>query len=375
MGRTAVHRSLQGALSAAIREGGSDAPARMAARLLSVLVPAVRADGGALVLMDPQTRLFSTGAVDRLPVECCHPFFATELTDAPRTFRRLAGSASLVSRMSASEDPEEELRTSVLGPFGYCDELRAVCRDSGVVWGGVSLWRGASAGSFGRREENLLEAAAPVVGVALRDAVLRSLVDPASRPGPSAQGVLVVEDGRMAEASPGARGLLREIDDPTIVDYRPLDHLLAVAQQQPRFSIVMGSYDGRWVTAHGQPLSPRRTAVLLTAATPAELFGSLVAGARLSTREVEVTRLLCRGLTDIEIARQLGISSHTAHDHVRAVRRKFGVRNRAEVAARIFADHYLNRFLETANVVHADPSDTAPDSPVNEAPALGLVIK
>ncbi len=91
---------------------------------------------------------------------------------------------------------------------------------------------------------------------------------------------------------------------------------------------------------------------MLAASTPAELFGSLVAGVGLSAREVEVTRLLCQGLTDTEIARELGISAHTAHDHVRAVRRKLGVRNRGEVAARIFADHYLDRFLETADVAH-----------------------
>lgn len=37
---------------------------------------------------------------------------------------------------------------------------------------------------------------------------------------------------------------------------------------------------------------------------------------------------------------------------VRAVRSKLGVRSRAEVAARVFADRYLDSFLASARVVH-----------------------
>jgi DNA-binding NarL/FixJ family response regulator len=108
-------------------------------------------------------------------------------------------------------------------------------------------------------------------------------------------------------------------------------------------------------TVTGLPTAPatsRARLVLPTPPGPADLLGALVAGAGLTPREVEVTRLLCRGLTDAEIARELTVSAHTAHDHVRAVRTKLGVRNRAEVASRVFADHYFERFLATASVVH-----------------------
>lgn len=342
----------QAAVAAAARDGCADTPAQLAARLLAVVVRAVDADGGALVLMDPHTRLFSTGAVDRLPAACCHPFFASEFDEAAtRSFRRLASEDAPASALSAYGDPHDSFGPAVLHPFGYADELRAVCRDAGVAWAGVSLWRSATAPAFSRAHERLLDAVAPPMGAAVRDAVLRSVV--ATQASPAVGGVLIVEGRSVVEASPGARSLLREIDEPATVDYRPLDHLLAMAQRERRFSLVVGASDGRWITAHGSALNERRTAVVLTAPSPAELFGALVAGSGLTPREVEVTLLLCRGLTDAEIGRALAISAHTAHDHVRAVRRKLGVRSRSEVASVIFADRYLDRFLSTASVAHA----------------------
>lgn len=55
---------------------------------------------------------------------------------------------------------------------------------------------------------------------------------------------------------------------------------------------------------------------------------------RLSSRELEVLRLLAEGLTDREIAQALTISTRTVETHVGSVLRKLGVRNRAEAAGR-----------------------------------------
>lgn len=331
-------------------DGGQASPPALAAGLLEILVSALGADGGALLLMDPHTGLFSTGAVERLPALSCHPFFASELdTEGARTFRRLARDGAGASALSVRGDTHA-FHANVLARFGYGDEVRVVCRDAGVAWGGLSLWRRPEAGSFSAEHERVLDAVAPVVGVALRGAVLRSLADSESTQ--ATHGALVIENGKVVEASPEARCLLREIDEPATEEYRPLDHLLALSRKETRFSVVVGTGDGRWVAAHGTALSDTRTVVVLTAPSPADLLGVVVAGAGLTGREFEVTRLLCRGLTDTEIARELTISVHTAHDHVRAVRAKLGVRNRAEVASRVFADRYLDRFLASALVVH-----------------------
>ncbi len=55
--------------------------------------------------------------------------------------------------------------------------------------------------------------------------------------------------------------------------------------------------------------------------------------AMLTARQLEVLRLLVEGLTDVEIAERLFISSKTAGHHVSAILRKLQVRSRTEAAA------------------------------------------
>jgi predicted ATPase/DNA-binding CsgD family transcriptional regulator len=55
----------------------------------------------------------------------------------------------------------------------------------------------------------------------------------------------------------------------------------------------------------------------------------------LSTREVEVARLLADGLSNKEIGARLFISEHTVDSHVRSILNKLGVNSRAQIAARM----------------------------------------
>ena len=61
---------------------------------------------------------------------------------------------------------------------------------------------------------------------------------------------------------------------------------------------------------------------------------SQAAGFALTTRELEVLRLLADGLTAREIGAILGISSRTAEGHVAEILQRLGVRNRAEAVRR-----------------------------------------
>ncbi|MFN7570083.1 MAG: response regulator transcription factor [Betaproteobacteria bacterium] len=54
---------------------------------------------------------------------------------------------------------------------------------------------------------------------------------------------------------------------------------------------------------------------------------------RLTPRERDVVQRLIAGRTNKEIARDLAISPHTVRDHVSAMLHRFGVGNRAALAA------------------------------------------
>jgi DNA-binding CsgD family transcriptional regulator len=314
-----------------------------------VLLDGLDADGGALVLMDPHTSLFTTGAVTQLPAASCHPFFRFEVdSEAERTFRRLAatgGGAVALSR----HDSDDGYVEGVLRPHGFADELRVVCRDAGTSWAGVSLWRRVGRGPFTAADEQALDGVAGTVGSIVRDAVVASV---GATPDPGTRHVIVLDGDEVIESSDRSADDLGQLADPDFEEFRHLDHLKELARRSPTFSTVIGMADGRWLAAHGAPLGSGRVAIVLTSATPSDLFGVVVAGAGLTPREVEVTRLICRGHSDAEIAALLTISPHTVHDHVRAVRAKLGVRSRAEVAAKVFAERYFDGFLASAAMSH-----------------------
>ena len=72
----------------------------------------------------------------------------------------------------------------------------------------------------------------------------------------------------------------------------------------------------------------------LARGTPAGDAGEGGIDRLLSSREVEVLRLLSEGMTDREIAGALAISPRTVESHVSSVLRKLEVRNRAEASQR-----------------------------------------
>jgi DNA-binding NarL/FixJ family response regulator len=61
----------------------------------------------------------------------------------------------------------------------------------------------------------------------------------------------------------------------------------------------------------------------------------------LTTREVEVLRLLARGLTNAQIAEELVVSLLTVKAHLRSIYSKLGVTSRS-AATRYVLEHHLS---------------------------------
>ncbi len=61
--------------------------------------------------------------------------------------------------------------------------------------------------------------------------------------------------------------------------------------------------------------------------------GAVAQGGALTARELEVLRLVARGLGNKEIAADLGITTHTVKYHLAAVLEKLGVRSRTEAVS------------------------------------------
>jgi DNA-binding NarL/FixJ family response regulator len=78
----------------------------------------------------------------------------------------------------------------------------------------------------------------------------------------------------------------------------------------------------------------------LDRATTPETDSPKIYPAGLSAREVEILRLVAGGLTNIEVAERLFLSSRTVDWHLSSVYRKLGLRSRTE-ATRFASDHGL----------------------------------
>jgi DNA-binding CsgD family transcriptional regulator len=106
--------------------------------------------------------------------------------------------------------------------------------------------------------------------------------------------------------------------------------------------------DGRWLVLHAAVLDdgaagPRRTAVVIEPAEPAEIAPLIMRAYQLTGRERAVTALVCQGMSTSQIAERLAISPHTVRDHVKAIFAKTAVRSRGELMAQLFTDHYAAR--------------------------------
>ena len=341
-------------------------------------------DGSLWFGMDPVTMLATAPSrVEGLEGGLCETFWHLEfheqdtglLSDLARDGGVSALRLDLDERVSRSPRYREFMK-----PQGYGDELRAALRTDGSPWGVVSLYREGGHRPFDRDDVAAIDSIRPVVARALRSHV-RELSPWLAQP--DAPGLLVLgQSNRIVSANAEAEAWLQEIcpipsgadgldyfdafaasegvlDVPTPI-YALVARARAIADGRERAPARLRVRDrrGRWLVLHASALAgpgtsaPDQVALVIEAAKSAEIAPIIIEAYSLTPRERDVVAGIARGGSTAEIAAELFVSPHTVRDHVKTLFEKVGVSSRGELVARLFGEHYLDRFKAT--MVHVD---------------------
>lgn len=304
---------------------------------------------------DPDSGLAMGAGTTTLPHEVCAPYWEYEFFVPDFTkWSELAQAPRKVSDLHTATGgrPERSARWREFGRLVGTDaELRASLTDAGTTWGMVQLNRSEGDGPFSEHEVGLVEALVPHVARGLRTALTGEAAATSVDRGP---GMAIVDrDGALVSLTGEAEAWLSELATSLLGDGGRGDELpyeiaaLASAARrrhaagEPPPRMRMRSAGGIWLLAHASVLSgSEQVALVIEPAKASEVAPLIIEAYGLTPRELEVTRMVSRGLKTAEIAERLFLSPHTVRDHVKAVFEKVGVSSRGELTARLFAEHY-----------------------------------
>ncbi|MEO3821623.1 helix-turn-helix transcriptional regulator [Plantactinospora sp. B24E8] len=336
----------------------------------ALLRPVLGYDGVCWHDSDPATGLVTSVVSPDLRLSDFHAAVELEVWgDDIATFpviRRSGRAAETLSRATGGR-PEQSLRyRDQIRPAGYGDELRAVFDSRGGRWGCAAFMRAPDRGHYRPEELSLANAAAPLIGAALRRSTAGSGTAgriASNGPAAPAPAVLVVgPDNRVLHADERAEELLGRLSADTAALFGvPLpfvmaaEHARAVAAGRPvpEPPLRVRTTDGGWHALHASLLgrSPRSpVAVVVTPAGPAELIPVTFAAYGFTEREAQVALYAARGLNTAEIAAALLVSPYTVQDHLKAVFDKAGVRSRREFVAMLLTANQADAAASAAVV-------------------------
>jgi DNA-binding CsgD family transcriptional regulator len=178
-------------------------------------------------------------------------------------------------------------------------------------------------------------------------AATRIAVRVAQQTGPAAVGPVIVLAGLHGElraATSAAAAWLAEVEEAAPGRFTmTLDSVVAQAHAAASGTARARMRDAgnNWVVLQASRLitgdDPEQMVVTVEPATTHDLATLLLAAYGVTAREREVCLEVLSGNTTADIARNLFISPHTVHDHLKSLFGKVGVSSRGELMARLVA--------------------------------------
>jgi len=230
---------------------------------------------------------------------------------------------------------------------GLGEELRAALPAGGRSWGTLALSRHRGGGPFTDEDRAFLATAAPLAGAVLRRAILdephRSL--PAHGPGI----IVVNQAGEKLSATAEAEAWLQELapghTGSASTGIRPELLLMPLIVSGPPGALPqrtrLRTPGGTWLVAHASRLGDSgNLGIVIESAKASEIAPVIIDALGLTSREIQVARLVARGNTTEEIAAALLVSQHTVRGHLKAIFEKTGASTRGELTFKLFAEHY-----------------------------------
>lgn len=259
--------------------------------------------------------------------------------------QRVAAPRPTSRRSVDAPERESAYYRDVLQPLGIAHFLYAIVRCQGRPLGQLSLYRGPDAAPFGAADEQALTSVLHYLGDALAvpsPVLLRDLEDQVVEEGLA----LLDADGRTLWADANWPRLLRLAHGNTITPASALAEretlprfvsavLAAVTSAPQAIHLVQTTWGQFTFRRHAVTSSAGDSAVALLlsrlAAEPLRLAqGAAALG--LSPQQREVAVQMARGLSNAEIAQQLGITVNTAGYHAKQVFERLGVHERSAIA-------------------------------------------
>ena len=335
---------------------------------------AIPTDVSFFATADPATLLFTSAVRDEVLAQATPQFLEREfLKDDPVKFARLARGRSPVDSLGMATKGElarSARYREMLAPMDLGDELRAALVAGSKCWGFMCLHRERSSPDFTLAEAAFLARLVPHLAEGLRKALLLG-GSRATTPRPDGPGlILLADDLSLVAITPTAEEWLAEVPKSSWPSSLELpDAVYAVAARlltlergghtppdlMPRLRLRTAS--DRWVVLHASRLrttgAEGQIAVIFEEARPAEIAPLIVDAYGLTKREGQITQLVLRGLSTVEVSEELHITPNTVRDHFKSIFDKVGVRSRRELVGQVFAQHYGPR-MATGQEPNAD---------------------